>query len=156
MVPSKPRCWVETYDAMRLLSFQERNLAVVQLKAIVHAGVPINACPAEKRKRESVPGTCRDELKELEDLNRALDNLNRPPRSPRSDTAGLCEQLPGARGYADNKSTKVEHPAKHPAEHPAEYRHLTVAGELWQRRCNCACAGDDPRCDYQRPRMGKC
>ena len=43
----------------------------------------------------------------------------------------------------------------HTAEHSVAYRHLVVAGELRQRRCNCGCARDDPRCEYQWPRVGQ-
>ena len=38
--------------------------------------------------------TCRDHDKELEDLKRALDNLNRPPRSPRPDPPAIMEGSP--------------------------------------------------------------
>jgi hypothetical protein len=85
MAPSKPQCWVKKYDELRLLPFEERNLAVDQLKAIVHAGVPIACEKATKNeKREGVPRTKSDER--LEDLKRRLDKLEeargyvRPPR----------------------------------------------------------------------------
>jgi hypothetical protein len=87
MVPSKPQCWVKKYDELRLLPFEERNLAVDQLKAIVHAGVPIACEKATKNeKREGVPRTKSDDLERLEDLKRRLDKLEeargyvRPPR----------------------------------------------------------------------------
>ena len=49
-----------------------------------HRPLPPATC-AEKCKPERVAGTCRDELKKLDDLKRALDRLDRPPRPPRLD-----------------------------------------------------------------------
>ena len=67
------------------IDVEKMNARIILHPTYDDDGTGVPSTHAEKRKRESVPWTCRDELKEIDDLNRALDRLDRPPRPPRPD-----------------------------------------------------------------------
>ena len=81
MENEEAKCIVGTYERKEIsATWANLNISRIVWNAKHNRGT----CAVE-RKRERVPGTCRDEQKELDDLCRALDRLDRPPRPPRPD-----------------------------------------------------------------------